>query len=183
VTSAWRVHLPTVNETGVRVRCAPYHQGAPWPLSRAIVDLGRMGVRPTERFRSLGAGHGQPLIHSQEAEWRGLAVHLEAIADRTGTVESTLALPSMDEILRAGVEESEWWGLVDAFCAAVDALHGAIVDDEAVELEAPADRLAWGRRLSDHLGLLVPEDVELPWRPYAEAYTTLPLSRLTVVLR
>jgi hypothetical protein len=36
-------------------------------------------VRPTERIRTLGTGRGRPLLHAQEAEWRGLAVHLESV--------------------------------------------------------------------------------------------------------
>jgi hypothetical protein len=179
----WRVHIPTVEESCVRVRCRQAAGTGPWPLSTALTELGRLGVRATERFRSLGSGRGQPLIHSQEAAWRGLAVHLESLVSSGGAVvEAALALPAMDEVVRS-VDEDSWWDLVDAFAAAVDAVHGALVDGEPLDLGPPDSAREWRRRAGDHLALLVPEGVELDWEPAASAYTALPLSRLTVVLR
>ena len=179
----WRVHIPTADETCVRVRCADPEGGAPWPLPRAMVELGRLGLRPTERFRSLGAGRGRPLLHSQEAEWRGLPVHLESLVTGSGgVVEAALALPGMDEVVER-VDELSWWELLDTFAASVDAVHGALVDGEAVELEPAADDASWRRRLGDHLGLLVPESAASGWEPLGAVYTSLPVSRLAVVLR
>jgi hypothetical protein len=179
----WRVHIPTVEESCVRVRCRRPAGTGPWPLSSALTELGRLGVRPTERFRSLGRGRGRPLIHSQEAEWEGLTVHLESLVTVGGSmVEAALALPAMDEVVRR-VDEDRWWELVDAFVLAVDALHGALVDGEPVDLEAADTPLAWRRRVGDHLGLLVPPGAEVDWEPLACVYTTLPASGLSVVLR
>jgi hypothetical protein len=179
----WRVHIPTVEESCIRVRCRQSAGSGPWPLTTALLELGRLGVRPTERFRSLGTGTGRPLIHSQEAEWRGLAVHLESVVTSGGeVVEAALALPGMDEVV-LGVDEDSWWALVDAFAAAVDATHGALVDGEPVDLTPAGTPLAWRRRAGDHLGLLLPEGTEVAWGCTATPYTTLPLSGLLVVLR
>ena len=181
--TAWRVHIPTADESCARVRCRDPGEGAPWPLPRALVELGRLGLRPTERFRSLGSGRGRPIIHSQEAEWRGLAVHLESLVTRAGGVaEAALALPGMDEVVER-VDEPSWWELIDTFAAAVDAVHGALVDGEAVELEPPSDAAGWRRRIGDHVGLLVPDAVGTGWGPSGAVYTSLPVSRLAVILR
>jgi len=179
----WRVHIPTVEESCVRLRCRRPAGAGPWPLSSALTELGRLGLRATERFRSLGSGRGQPLIHSQEASWRGLAVHLESVVTSGGgVVEAALALPGMDEVVTR-VAEDAWWELVDVFAAAVDGAHGALVDGEPVDLTPPASPLGWRRRIGDHLGLLVPAAREAEWVPAASRYMTLPSSRLAVVLR
>ncbi|MGD1053974.1 MAG: hypothetical protein ABR950_09130 [Candidatus Dormibacteria bacterium] len=180
---AWRVHIPTVEESCIRVRCRQPAGSGPWPLTTALVELARLGLRPTERFRSLGTGRGRPLLHAQEAEWRGLAVHLESVVTAGGeVVEAALALPGMDEVVLCAGED-EWWELVDAFAAAVDAGHGALVDGEPVELSPAGTALGWRRRAADHLGLLLPEGTEVAWGGMADVYTTLPSSGLEVVLR
>jgi hypothetical protein len=179
----WRVHIPTVEESCVRVRCRQAAGSGPWPLTTALVELARLGVRPTERFRSLGTGRGRPLVHSQEAEWRGLTVHLESVVTSGGgVVEAALALPGMDEVVVC-VDEDPWWELVDAFAAAVDATHGALVDGEPVDLTPAATEAGWRRRLGDHLGLLLPEGTEVEWGCTATVYATLPASGLEVILR
>ena len=180
---SWRVHIPAVGETWIRVRCREAAGTGPWPLSRALAELGRMGLRPVDRFRSLGAGRGQPLIHSQEAEWRGLAAHLESTVTVGGAVvEAALSLPGMDEIVPS-VGEDDWWDLVDVFAAAVGAGHGALGDGEPLAPRMPADRAGWRHRIGDHIGLLVPEETGTDWSPLAGAYTPLPTSRLWVLLR
>jgi hypothetical protein len=179
----WRVHIPTVEESCVRVRCRQAAGSGPWPLTTALVELTRLGVRPTERFRSLGTGRGRPLIHSQEAEWHGLAVHLESVVTSGGeVVEAALALPGMDEVVLC-VDEDAWWELVDAFAAAVDAAHGALVDGEPVDLTPAGAEVGWRRRIGDHLGLLLPAETEVAWGGMAMLYTTLPSSGLAVILR
>ncbi len=181
---SWRVHIPTAGETCLRVRCGQDAATGGWPLPRALVELGRLGLRPTERFRSLGAGRGRPLLHSQEAGWRGLPVHLESVVSERGTVvEAALALPGMDEVV-AEVDEAAWWELADTFCAAVDAVHGALVDGEPLRMEPAVRDEEWPRRLRDHVGLLVPEALTgVTWEPSGDVYTSLPMSRLAVVLR
>ena len=96
--------------------------------STAVAPILRaFGLQPHERFRSLGAGHGQPLLQSQEASWHELPVHLEPVVTAAGRlVEAALALPAMEELI-ARVDESSWWELVDVFAAACDAAHGALV--------------------------------------------------------
>lgn len=179
----WRVHIPTVDESCVRVRCRQPAGTGPWPLSTALTELGRLGLRVTGRFRSLGTGRGQPLIHAQEASWRGLAVHLESVVTSGGAVvEAALALPGMDEVVLR-VDEVSWWELVDVFATAVDATHGALVDGEPVDLTPPPSPRGWRRRIGDHLALLVPSAPELGWAPAGCLYTSLPSSRLEVVLR
>jgi hypothetical protein len=81
------------------------------------------------------------------------------------------------------VDEDQWWELVDAFAAAVDATHGALVDGEPVELTPAGTELGWRRRIGDHFGLLLPEGTEVAWDGTAAVYTTLPSSGLAVVLR
>jgi hypothetical protein len=179
----WRVHIPTVEESCIRVRCRQSAGSGPWPITTALVELGRLGVRPTERFRSLGTGRGRPILHSQEAEWHGLPVHLESVVTSGGeVVEAALALPGMDEVVPR-VDEDSWWELVDAFAAAVDATHGALVDGEPVDLTPAGTELGWRRRIGDHLGLLLPEGTEVEWGCTATLYATLPSSGLVVVLR
>jgi hypothetical protein len=179
----WRVHIPTVEETCVRLRCEGDAESAPWPLARALVELGRLGLRPTARFRSLGRGRGQPILHSQEASWRGLEVHLESAVTEGGrTVEAALALPGMEEVVQSA-DEPSWWELADTFAAAVGGRHGALADGEAVEMEDAGATSEWRRRLGRHLGLLVPERVAAAISPCGDLYTRLPMSGLTVVLR
>jgi hypothetical protein len=179
----WRVHIPTADESCVRVRCRQPAGTGPWPLSTAITELARLGLHVTERFRSLGTGRGQPLIHAQEASWRGLPVHLESVVTSGGAVvEAALALPGMDEVVLR-VDEDSWWELVDAFVAAVDATHGALVDGEPVDLTPPPSPRGWRRRIGDHLALLVPSAAEVSWAPAGSLYMSLPSSRLQVVLR
>ncbi len=180
--SSWRVLIPTADETCVRVRCREPAGKGPWPLSRALVELGHLGLQPEERFRSLGAGRGQPLLQSQEASWHELPVHLESLVTAGGRlVEAALALPAMEELI-ARVDESSWWELVDVFAAACDAAHGAVVDGEPLELEPAADAAGWRSRLADHLALLVPGRFADQLPPAGAVYTSLPMSSLTVVL-
>ncbi len=179
----WRVHIPTVDESCVRVRCRQPAGAGPWPLSIALTELGQLGLQVSERFRSLGTGRGQPLVHAQEASWRGLAVHLESVVTSGGAVvEAALALPGMDEVVLR-VDEDAWWELVDVFATAVDATHGALVDGEPVDLTPPASPRGWRRRIGDHLALLIPSGSATGWAPVASLYTRLPSSRLEVVLR
>ncbi|MGD1034588.1 MAG: hypothetical protein ABR977_09160 [Candidatus Dormibacteria bacterium] len=179
----WRVHIPTVDESCVRLRCRQPAGAGPWPLSVALTELGPLGLRVTERFRSLGRGRGQPLVHTQEASWCGLAVHLESLVSSGGTVvEAALALPGMDEVVLR-VDEDSWWELVDVFATAVDASHGALVDGEPVDLSPPESPRGWRRRVGDHLALLVPSGTDVGWSPAGSLYTSLPSSRLEVVLR
>jgi hypothetical protein len=180
---AWGVHIPTVAETCVRLRCEGEAGAGPWPLARALVELGRLGLRPTERFRSLGRGRGQPLLHSQEASWRGLDVHLvSAVTEAGRTVEAALALPGMDEVVQSA-DEPSWWELADTFAAAVGGRHGALSDGEPVEMEEAVGMAEWRRRLGRHIGLLVPETVAAGISPWGDLYTRLPMSGLTVILR
>ena len=179
----WRVRIPTVDETCVRVRCRQPAGAGPWPISRALADLSRLGLHPSDRFRSLGSGRGRPLLHAQEATWRGLAVHLESVTTSGGrVVEAALALPAMDEVV-GEVDEDAWWELIDIFAAAVDASHGALVDGEPVDLEPAASAREWRRRVADHIGLLLPARTEVMWEASASVYAALPLSGLEVVLR
>lgn len=183
IRAPWRVHIPSVDETCLRLRCEAEGGTGPWPLSRALVELGRLGLRPTQRFRSLGRGRGRPILHSQAASWRGLEVHLESTVTEAGrTVEAALALPGMDEVVQS-VAEPSWWELADAFAAAVGGRHGALSDGEAVEMDEAPGAAEWRRRLGRHLGLLLPERVAASIPPWGDLYTRLPMSGLTVVLR
>ena len=97
-------------------------------------------------------------------------------------MESNLVAPSWDELTRSAAGEEEWWELADAFLAAVDGRHGALVDGEAVELEEPTPSTL-RTRLRRHLGLLVPESVAGGAGAAADAYRRLPRSGLVVLLR
>jgi hypothetical protein len=180
---AWRVCIPTADQTCVRLRCGDAAERVPWPLSRALVELVRFGLRPSGRFRSLGAGRGRPLIHSQQAEWCGLPVHLESLVTQGGrVVEAALEAPPMDRVMQHA-EERAWWGLVDVFARAVDGVHGALTDGEAVVMEPAPDAAEWCRRLRRHVGILVPDRLASSLAPAGAAYRYLPTSGLTVVLR
>ena len=152
--TAWAVHLPTAGETCVRLRLRARSDGDPWPFALAVTELQALGAQPAERFRSLGAGRGEPVVASQEFRWRGCAMSIETIRTRDGR-EATLTLPSWDELAaRSDLGEDHVWDLVDGLAAAVDAEGGAI------------------------------EDVALLQRhPAAASYRHLPRSGLSVVLR
>lgn len=178
---AWSIHLPTADETCVRLRLRPRTERDPWPFSLALTELGRLGAEGEGRFRALGSGHGEPLIASHELRWRDCPVHIETLHSRDGTREAALALPSWDELCEeSAATEEDFWELVDGFAAAVDAAHGAIVDGEplAAAPQPTADAL------DRHLAVLVrePAAAELTgWR--AARYRDLPRSGLAVLLR
>lgn len=176
----WSIHLPTADETCVRLRLRPRDERDPWPFSLAITELGRLGAEGEGRFRALGSGHGEPLLASHQLRWRDCPVHMETVRSGDGVREAALALPSWDEICdKADATEDDFWELVDGFAAAVDAAHGAIVDGEP--LDAPEDATA---PIERHLAVLLPrpEAVELTgWR--AAHYRDLPRSGLAVLLR
>lgn len=183
VRPRWDVSIPTVVETRIVLAAPP---GGPWALSRVLSELAHHGLRPRERFRSLGSGRGVPLVHSQEVSWRGLDAELEAISsrDRSQPVEVSLTLPPHRTIVEAeDVSEADLWGLMDAMAAAVDARHGALVDGEPLDLRLPEGARAWDERFRRHLGLLVPDAVAELWRPARFPYRALERSRLLLVLR
>lgn len=178
--TAWSIHLPTADETCVRLRLRPRDERDPWPFSLAITELGRLGVEGEGRFRALGSGHGEPLLASHELRWRDCPVHLETLRTGDGHREAALALPSWDEMCaESAATEDDFWELVDGFAAAVDAERGAIVDGE------PLDQPAHGApAIERHLAVLVPQPraAELTgWR--AARYRDLPRSGLAVLLR
>jgi hypothetical protein len=178
--SAWSIHLPTADETCVRLRLRPRHERDPWPFSLAITELARLGAAGEGRFRAVGSGHGEPLIAAHELRWRRCPVHVETLATRDGTREAALSLPSWDEMCDAAeATESDFWELVDGFAAALDAEHGAIVDGEPLCAAGSA-----AASLDRHLAVLVPAHVAAgvaPWR--AARYRDLPRSGLSVLLR
>jgi hypothetical protein len=176
---AWAVHLPTADETCIRLRLRPRQERDPWAFSLAITELARQGAAARERFRALGSGHGEPLLASQELLWRRCPLHVEALLARDGSREAALALPSWDELCDdPDATEDDFWALVDGFAAAVDAESGAIVDGEPLE---PSPRPPG---IDRHLAVLVPaaavEGVD-GWR--AAHYRDLPRSGLAVLLR
>lgn len=175
--SAWSVHLPTADETCVRLRLRPRGERDPWPFSLALTELARLGAVGEGRFRAVGSGHGEPLIASHELQWHRCPLHVETLATRDGTREAALALPSWDELCEhSDATEDDFWALVDGFAAAVDAEHGAIVDGEALPATTPV--------IEDHLAVLLPTGAATPretWR--AAPYRELPRSGLSVVLR
>jgi len=175
VSLPWSIHLPTADATCVRLRLRPRDEGAPWPFTLALTELGRLGAVAAERFRSLGRGRGEPLLASQELLWRGCPVHLETAAG-----EASLALPAWDRMAETEANEDGFWELVDTFAAAVGARHGAIGDGEAL---APPGA-AWQGAIERHLALLLPPAVAGDlgtWR--VDRYRELPLSGLAVLLR
>lgn len=175
----WRIHLPTADQTCVRVVLRPRGERDPWPFSLALTALQRLGATAEARFRSLGAGRGEPLLASQELAWRGVPLLLE-----TDRREAALSLPCWDELADSEATEEDFWELVDAFAAAVDAAHGALGDGEALGLEAPGDAAALRRALGAHHALLVGAGCDAPGAGWlAAAYRELPLSGLTVLLR
>jgi hypothetical protein len=185
--AAWAIHLPTADETCVRVSLRPRGERDPWPFSLALTELAGLGAVGEGRFRALGSGHGEPLLASQELAWRGCAVHLETLVARDGSREAALALPSWDELCdQSDAGEDDFWELVDAFAGAMGAAHGAIVDGEPLD-PSPLDAEAgagWERLLDRHLALLVPEHVAAGLRGCrAVHYRDLPRSRLAVLLR
>jgi hypothetical protein len=187
---SWSIHLPTADETCVRLRLRPRDDRDPWPFSLAITELGRLGVEGEGRFRALGSGHGEPLVASHELRWRDCPVHMETLRTRDGAREAALALPSWDEMCEeSSATEEDFWELVDGFAAAVDAEHGAIVDGEP--LDAPPARVSAGDqpdaaapRIERHLAVLVPQHAArhlAGWR--AAHYRDLPRSGLAVLIR
>lgn len=178
----WAVHLPTAGSTCVRLRLRPRAERDPWPFALAVTELTRLGAVATARFRSVGSGRGEPVLASQDMEWRGCALHLEVDA-----ADLLLELPSWDEMGRTEASEAGFWDLVDGIAAAAGAAHGAIGDGEP--LEVPGTRLPAGggaaapAALGRHLGLLVPwHDDTLP-RWLADRYRELPRSGLAALLR
>lgn len=175
---AWSVHLPTADATCVRLRLRPRGPTDPWPFSLALTRLAALGAVGEERFRSLGAGRGEPLLASQELRWHGCPLHLETTLERDGRREVSLSLPAWDELATGDAVEDDLWELVDALAAAVDAERGALGDGEALDDGLPQ------RALARHLALLVPEGDAQAWPLGGAArYRDLPLSGLAVLLR
>ena len=165
VLPTWSVHLPTVDRTCVRLALRPRSAGDPWPFTLALSALSRLGASAPEgeRFRSLGAGRGVPLLASQELTWQGCALHLEAATHRDGSGEVVLELPPWDELTASAASEAELWELVDAVATAVDAVHGTVGDGEAQLVTTAAAQGDQGWLAAD--------------------YRELPLSGLHVLLR
>lgn len=180
---AWRVHVPLVDATSVRFAVPRAEERDPWPLSRALTELQRMGAEREGTPRALGAGRGIPLVHSQELRWQGCTVVLEAHHVRLGQFDEViLGLPAWDELETSLPSEDMLWELVDTVAEACVARHGALGDGEAFILEAPADDATWQRRLARHTGLLAELEPAL-FAGLAAPYLTLPRSGLTVFLR
>jgi hypothetical protein len=181
VSERWRVHLPTALETRVRA-IGLADPRDPWPSARALDALLAAGAVRDGPPRAVGAGAGPPLIASQRLRWAGVDLEVECVAMAEGVMESNLVAPSWDELTRSAAGEDAWWELGDAFLAAVEARHGALVDGEAVELEEPTPSTLQAR-LRRHLGLLVPEWVAAAAGPAACAYRWLAQSNLVLLLR
>jgi hypothetical protein len=181
-TTRWRIHIPTADETCIRLRLRPRDERDPWPFSLAITELARLGAAGEGRFRALGSGHGEPLIASHELRWRNCPVHVETLKARDGTREAALSLPSWDEMCeQPEATEDDFWELVDGFAAALDAEHGAIVDGEPL---SDAAGHAWHDAIDTHVALLVPAVAAADLQPARAAhYHDLPRSGLAVLLR
>jgi hypothetical protein len=180
-STGWRVHLPTALETRVRV-VGRHDPGAPWPSARALGAALAAGAARSGPPRTVGGGRGLPLITGQPLRWAGVDLELECVADRCGVVECDLVAPPWDELVTAAAGEEEWWELVDAVLAAVDARHGAVVDGEALDPADPSPALL-RVRLRRHLGVLVPEHLAADAGTGAVAYRSLPRSGLVLLLR
>jgi hypothetical protein len=178
---AWRVHLPTALETRVRAWARAEPSG-PWPSARAVSALVEEGSVRAGPARATGSGQGLPLLAAQPLRWSGLDLEVECRAAGDGRVECDLVAPPWDEIVDAPATEDGWWDLVDAFLAAVDARHGAIVDGEAVDPDDPS-AASLGARVRRHLGVLVPDHLAAAGGAAADAYRTLPRSGRTLLLR
>jgi len=180
--TGWAVHLGTADQTWVRL-ILETGPNDPWPLPRALTELGGIGVRRQGPPRTLGRGHGMPLLSSQELRWSGCELYIEVAGDGRGGVEAGLSLPSWDELVDAVAAEDAVWELVDAAAAALDAGWGAIGDGAALaSLRRPATPAEWLAVLDRHLGVLVPEG-EGVGGAVACRYRTLPLAGLDVLLR
>jgi hypothetical protein len=185
MSAAWNVHLPTADQTCVRLSLRPRDPGAPWAFALALTELKALGATGETRFRALGTGQGEPLVASQDLVWRGCPLHVETVVTRDGTREAALALPSWDELcVTADAGEEDFWELVDRVAAAVDAGHGAVVDGEPLDPAPPASDDGWQRLVDRHLALLVPAGVaERIEGARAAHYRDLPLSGLAVLIR
>jgi hypothetical protein len=180
-STGWRVHLPTAVET--RVRAVSRHDpGAPWPSARALTAALAAGAARSGPPRTVGGGRGLPLITGQPLRWAGVDLELECVAHPSGVVESDLVAPPWDELVTAAAGEEEWWDLVDAVLAAVDARHGAVVDGEALDPAEPSPAMLVAR-LHRHLGVLVGEHLAAAAGTVAVAYRSLPRSGLVLLLR
>jgi hypothetical protein len=175
---AWAVHLPTTDTTCVRLALPRRTGHEPWPFTLAVTELTRLGATPVERFRSLGAGRGDPLIASQDLTWQGHPLRLEAVTLRDGAAEVALDLPPWDELTAGEATEAMLWDLVDALAAAVDARHGAIGDGEPLSPLDPLDAA-----LRRHLVVLAPAVLASSAGWLAADYLELPRSGLHVLLR
>ena len=176
---AWSVHLGTALETRVLLELGRLRPGDPWPLPRALTELGRLGAVRDRPPRTLGSGRGMPLLSAQQLLWSGCAIQLECRGDGAGA-EAALELPSWDELVDAAAGEDAVWELIDTFAAAVDGTAGVITDGEAA---LPADvGGGWLGALRRHVGVLVAAG-ELDPGPAGCRYRVLPRSGLEVVLR
>lgn len=174
----WAVHLPTADTTCLRLALPRRTGREPWPFTLAVTELTRLGAVPSERFRSVGAGRGDPLIASQDLTWHGHPLRLEVVTLRGGDAEAAVELPCWDELSAGDATEAMLWELVDALAAALDSRHGALGDGET--LTPPGDLAEALRR---HAALLVSADAasDAGWR--AADYRELPRSGLHVLLR
>ena len=179
----WAVHLPTADQTCVRLAIAPRGPADPWPFTVAVTELGRLGATGRERFRSLGRGTGEPLLASQELAWHGCSLHLESRLDREGRGELSLELPCWDELCQRDATEDDFWDLVDALAAAASPTHGAVTDGEALDPAPPRTRAECERALDRHLALLLPPGSAELSASRAARYRELPRSGLAVLLR
>ena len=174
----WRVHIPTAGETVVRFACRPALSGAPWPMPRVLAELASAGATADGAARAVGSGSGAPLIHSQAFRWRGCTLHVEAHDAR----EVTLEMPAWDELVAVLSDEDAFWDVVDIVAAASDAVHGALGDGEAMDLDLPVDAAGWVARCRRHLGVLAPEHLTAALQPLASPYRRLSRSGLLVML-
>jgi hypothetical protein len=180
----WRVHLPTADQTCVRLALPHPGERDPWPLARVLAELASLGARPIERTRALGAGRGVPVLASTELCWHGCPLAVESFHDvRGGAGELAVSAPSWDELATRLPGEDAFWELIDTAAAAAGARYGAVLDGEALEADEPAGVEAWEAMLRRHLGVLArPGSFEV--RPaLAARYRELPLSGLSVLLR
>ena len=110
----WRVHLPTADQTCVRLALPRLGERAPWPLARVLAELASLGATPTERTRALGSGRGTPVIASSELRWHGCPLAVESFHDVSGGAgELAISAPSWDELTALLPGEDAYWELID----------------------------------------------------------------------
>jgi len=180
----WRVHLPTADQTCVRLALPRLGERDPWPLARVLAELASLGGRPTERTRALGSGRGTPVIASSELRWHGCPLAVESFHDVGGGAgELAISAPSWDELTALLPGEDAYWELIDTAAMAAGARYGAVVDGEPLETEEPAGVAAWEEMVRRHLGVLARPGSFGAGPALAAPYRELPLSGLAVLLR